>query len=264
MPRNPIGALFIYPIGLALTGAGAIVAGWVGLAIFDADRARDWALWAMEHSNLSFATPVAKLADDMLQAGSLLAEAAFAAFVAFFGVRTLLAGRAALRPVTQSHDGKFEIELKTLDPHVGASLDGRIRIAKDPNPGEVFRLDLSCARSYSPAEGKRKGMKEFAFAEQQDVKAVQGARGWSIPFSFRVPATAPASEARSSVAHRVYYWRLAVYRANAWIALGSWFNLTLRVASHAESLAYEDLHRDLHAADRSPHPDVRRGPLIGH
>jgi hypothetical protein len=241
MPRNPIGALFIYPVGLALTGAGVVVAGWVGLALVDPERAHDWALWALEHSNLSFATPVAKLAGDMLQSRSLFAEAAFAAFVMFFGVRTLLAGRTALRPANQSQDGKFEIELKTVDPHVGARLDGTIRIAKDPNPGEVYRVSLTCSRSYSPKdeEMKRKDVTDTAFYEQLDVKVVQGARGWSIPFSFSIPATAPVSTARSTVARGVYHWRLAVYRANAWVALGSWFNLSMGAASDAELLACE-------------------------
>lgn len=237
MPRNPIGAVFLYPIGLVLTGAGIAALAWVALAFYKVEAAFDAALWVLRRPELSLTKPAEQLANNMIQRDALFTEGAIAAFAMLVGAAMLRAARTALRPANQSHDGKFEIALTTLQPRAGAPLEGNLRTLKDTNPGEVFRLDLSCTRDYSDDNGKNK--EDVGFFESKDVKSIPAAQGSSIPFSFAIPAGAPASEGLSHLARNCYHWRLNVYRANALIATGSRFCLTLGPATAADLRAFE-------------------------
>jgi hypothetical protein len=238
VPRNPAGAVILYPIGLALTAVGAVALAWVALALIDAESAYELALSVLRRPELLAAKPPEQTASEMLMRDGLAMEGAVGAMALWAGVCLLGAARTALRAANLSHDGKFEIAFDNPHLRVGTTLDGKLRLMKEPKPGEVFRIELTCSVTH-PA-GDEPEQKTFtAFSEQQDAKAVQGAGGWSVPFSFGIPASAPVSTPGSTLALGVYHWRLKVYRANAWIATGSRFNLDLGPPREAERHEFE-------------------------
>jgi hypothetical protein len=239
MPRNPLGAVILYPIGLVLTGAGLIALGWIAWAFYSVEGAFTGLLWVLQRPDLPLrlnGTPM-QVANDMIQRKSLFEGAGLAALVLFGGLGALRAARTQMRPANQSHDGKFEISLNNPQPRAGAPLDGNLRTLKETRPGEIFRLDLSCMRVYSDDDGKDK--RDVGHFESRDVKALQGARGSSIPFSFAIPANAPPSEGSTHLERGCYHWALNVYRATALLATGSRFNLTLGPATAADRRAFD-------------------------
>jgi hypothetical protein len=225
VPRNLLDGLLFYPIGLALAAAGALAAAWIVLAIYAMQQAFDVALWALRHAPMRFDAPVEAIAQDLMRPDKRVAQSAIAALMAFVGWTTLRGARTSLRPATASDDGKFEIELEAPQLRLGEKVGGKLRFLKAPGLREMFRLELRCKRFSRDPDGKERN--KVVFAAYQDVAASEDPRGGYIAFSFDVPADAPASCPWNWINPQfdVFKWQLAVYRADALIAAGSWFDL---------------------------------------
>jgi hypothetical protein len=138
----------------------------------------------------------------------------------------------------ESRNGKTRLVLNTGNPRVGGPLEGRLRFKKDPKPDDRYQLELYCERRYTPVDDTR-SRTERPFYASLDVQPMQDARGWSLPFRFDVPVTAPSTSADNIPFNDRYYWRLDFHRADAWIAFPGDFPLTLAPADPAALAAVQ-------------------------
>ena len=237
--RNLLAAGFSAVFGVALAVPGVVLALWVGLTVYRMESGFDWIYWALEHSPFTLSATPLVLANQAVQSNALIPTGVLALFLCWIGFSTLRRARDAVRPADESSGGKAKIALKTAAPRVGLALEGSLRLLQDPTPGQVFRLELTCDRTYRPPEGKART--ETAFFAEQDVAAVQDAEGWGVPFRFDVPVTAPHTGAAGSPGNEVYGWRLAFYPADGVIAFPSSFALSLGAAPAEELRAAQAL-----------------------
>ena len=219
---------------------GVLLALQVGLVLYRLELAFDWALHVAEHWPLALTTPAVQLANHAIQRNLLIPAGMIAAIMCLLAFRALRNAQRLLRPSGESDDGKARIALKADHPRVGSLLEGSLQLTKDAKPGDIFRVELFCRRSLTSVSEKRR---QTVFSARQDVQAVQGAEGWSVPFQFDVPATAPPSMVRDPLAVEGYGHgfdrQLAFYPANAWIAFPSEFSLQLAAAPEEELHATE-------------------------
>lgn len=231
-----LAAMFSLVLGIALGAAGIPLAVWVSAALYRADVARDWAVWAMERSPLPPYAPPSQVASDMLQRDSLIAAGLVAALLCLLAFSWLRSARRALRAADESHDGKATIELKGQPLRVGRSVEGNIWLTQDSAPGELYRVELSCKRDHG--SGRSEGS-ETPYSEELEVAPVRTPVGWSLPFRFVVPPIAPPSGASRHMSGPGYSWRLAFQRTKGWISFPSVFALHLAPAPPEELRALE-------------------------
>lgn len=258
--RRAVSSLFSFLVAIVLGVPGILLALQVGLVLYKVELAFDWALWVAEHSPLPLSIPAVQLANYAIQRDALIPAGLIAAFLCLLSYGALRNARGSQRPADESDDGKGRIELKAQQARVGRPLEGRVRLTKEARPGDVFRVELSCRRRVNSDDDSRW---ETPFFAQQDVQAVQGAEGWSVPFRFEVPATAPHSTVGGFQNDYDFNWQLGFFPAKAWIATPSRFSLQLAAASE------EDLRR-IEAGDSAALKDaigalgegLGRGPLL--
>lgn len=264
LPRNPVNALIGFPLGVAFTGAGLLVAGWAALAYYKTQLALDWMLWAIKRFDLRLTVPPEKLADDLI-AYPTITEVFVALILFAVGTGFLRVARTAVRPADMSDDGKARITLKEELARAGRRLEGSVQLLKEPKAGEAFALMLSCRRSYKSGDDNKV---ETAFQDRQEAQPLQDGPGWSLPFRFEIPAAAPPSANQSFLNTDGYRWRLEVSRSKAWLGSPSVFDLYVAPATES----------DLRALEAREAPDQRsaidaiegklkamgRGPLLAH
>lgn len=250
--RKLIAFMFNLVFGLAFGAVGVCLAIWIWLALNKVELAFNWVLWAADHSPLPLTITPVQLANEAIQRNSLIAAGVSTAFLCWFAFDSLRSARQSLRSNEESNDGKARIELKTEHPRVGSPLEGRLRLTKDAKPGEFFRVDLSCKRRHISGDKK---LEETAFYANHEVRAVQDAHGWSLPFKFDVPVTMPPSAKRDMFAGEGYHWFMGFSSVNEWISFPSLIALTLAPAmeedlrvieaseSHAQKMVIEAISR---------------------
>ena len=232
-------ALLSFVVGIAFAVPGIVLALWVGLAVYRVELAVGYSQWAAERLP-SLAVPLLQLADYATHRESLIVAGLGAAFLCLIGFSSLRGARQMLRPADQSSGGEAQIVLKTDFPRVGRPLEGSLRLLEIPEPEQVFRLELSCRRTYVTGDQRRKQGVETPFCAEQDVQVAQTAEGWSLPFRFEVPVTAPSSDAGNFEPGEGYIWRLVFEPKDGWISFGGpEFLLTLGPAPAAELRALE-------------------------
>src|SRR5262245_9961608 len=114
-------------LAVVLGAAGISLTLWVTAALYRVDWAREWAgwaVWAIDRSPLPLYAPSIRVASDLLQRDSLIAEALASAVLCLMAFFLLRFVRQALRPADESHDGKGTIELKTRPLRVGRPVEG--------------------------------------------------------------------------------------------------------------------------------------------
>lgn len=227
-------------IGIALAVPGVLLALWVVVALYKVEVGFDWALWALEHSPFELTGPSVELANEAIQRNSLISGGMLAAVLCSVGFSFLRGARRSLRPPDESHDGKARIVLKAAHPRVGRPLEGSLRLTKDAEQGDVFQVELSCSRYLRSRD--EKNPVETPFFARLETKAAQGSQGWSVPFRFEVPATAPPTMARGLrglLAPDLFVWELTLRPLKGWIVSPSEFALELAAAPQEELRAIE-------------------------
>ena len=225
-PRNPIAAFFCYCVGFFVTAAGSAVLGLSALALVDREDARLWLVELLPLARVRLTAPVDQIAYNMTQdAPVVLFESVIGAFVLASGLGILWSARRAMRPASQSGDDRFEVSFEQ-PPQVGRLLVGRLSFLKRPEANQVYRVDLTCSRDYTEDGHDRR---DVAFSHRADVRPVLTARGWSLPFSFDIPALVPASRAVSEDEYGFHHWRMTISRPGKSLSRNS--RLTLRMAA---------------------------------
>jgi hypothetical protein len=256
-----ISFLFNLVFGILLGSASVALAAWVCMALYRVELAFDAALWVLENAPLQFTGSPVILANEAIQRGSLIAAGVLATFLGWVAANCLLAARRSFRPAGESRGGNAQMVLKTPHPRVGDALEGRLRLMKDPNPGDSYQLELYCERRYTSGS---KDQTERAFYASLDVLPAQDAEGWYLPFRFDVPVTAPASSASDMVASERYYWQLDFHRTEAWLSFPGDFGLTLAPADAAALRAVEATETPEQKAAIEDLAGVLGAPLLPH
>lgn len=234
--QKHVAAIVGFLLALLYGSLGGLLALWVGITVNKIERGFDWALWVAMHSPFSLGAPPIEFANRAIQHSSLAWAAVAAAILCWLASRSWYAARRVLRTAGESDDGRATIVLKTAEPRVGSTLEGSLRLAKDVHPGDVFRIELYCRRKYNePGDlGRMKDSTRYRvetpFGTSIDVKAIQDVHGWSVPFRFEIPATAPPSAPGDPPPADGYYWRLAFFPANAWVAVPAELVIVLAAA----------------------------------
>ncbi|MGH8640917.1 MAG: hypothetical protein ACRET6_04355 [Burkholderiales bacterium] len=222
-----LAALFSLVLGCALGAVGIPLAAWVATALYRAEVALDWVLWAVERSTLPLYAPAVQVANDAIRRDSLIAAGLAAAVLCLAAFSLLRFVRKALRSADESHDGKGTLDLKTQPLRVGRPVEGNIWLTHGSVQGQLYRVELSCKRDHG--SGRSEGS-ETPYSEALEVTPVRTPVGWSLPFSFAVPPIAPPSGASRHVSGPGYSWRLAFRRSKGWISFPSVFTLNLAPA----------------------------------
>lgn len=206
-------------VGTTLGAAGLALVGWVLLRLMSVEWAFDSAFWILSLSGLSFVGGPEGAAYTAINRPSMLFVflAVFLSLIAWFA---LSAASVALRPPNESNDGEMVIALDGTNPVVGVPLAGRVILKGSEEPTGVFHLLLSCRRQLPMREGGRGSL--TLFNAEDNVRAVRGADGWSLPFCFEIPSSAPPS---GNGDFGCPEWSLTVVREKKWF--GSTFELTL-------------------------------------
>jgi hypothetical protein len=234
--RKFIAAAFSLILGIVLGVVAVALALWVMLALYRVEEASGWVLWALERTPMPLTAAPMQLTNDAIQRDTLIAAGLAAAVLCLFALTSLRSARRALRPAHVSHDGKGQVEFRARSLRVGRPVEGSIWLARDTEPGETFKVELSCKRNHGSGENETN---ETAFWEHLEVPAVRSPVGWSIPFRFDVPLIAPPSSADSLINGPGYRWRLAFVRSKARLSFPSVFALELGAAPHEELRAIE-------------------------
>ncbi len=234
--RNPIGAAVSMVFGLAAGAVGLVLAGGTVLKFFDIDASE----WATAHSPILLDAVQMSVASPLIQEYSVFRMALFAGVYCVVALVLLNVARTCRQPLGTSDDGKSELDLKTVAPRVGSVLEGAMRLVKEAKAGDMFRVSLICNRRHPPnSESTIYGDPVRIFEKREEVRVVQDARGWSVPFRFEVPITAPASQADEARRRDMFSWRLEMVPANALIAFSSGFDIVLKPPS-PEALSAEE------------------------
>jgi hypothetical protein len=218
-------------LAVVLGAAGIALALWVAAALYRVERAREWAVWTIEHSPLPLYAPSIRVADDLIQRDALIALGMSAAVLCLMAFSSLRFARQALRSADESHDGKGTLELKTRSLRVGRPVEGNIWLTQVPAPDQLYRVELSCKRGDGSGRSERS---ETAYSEELEVAPVRTPVGWILPFRFVIPPIAPPSGASRYMSGPGYRWRLAFRRSKGWISFPSVFVLHLAPAPPEE------------------------------
>jgi hypothetical protein len=207
VPRDKGSAIVAGALGLALAVPGVLLAGWVVLVLVNWRWAFGLMKWML--SWLPVKTPPAELASAAINY-PLLMPGIWASFLCLLGFTFLYAARINLRPASESHDGRGEIDIPAGGLRIGAPLQGRIRLRANASPGDVFTLVLGCEPVL-----QRRGSSTVAydFKVEQDVRLVRDARGSSLPFHFDVPDLDRFSDPDH---RRLYKWTLRMRSPGSW------------------------------------------------
>lgn len=272
MPRAPFSALFNLVLGLAVGVSGMVMALWAAIATLRIERGFDMAMWAAQRLPVAQGKTPAEFGNEVVNNVGAIAVVGVVLFL--MGLGMLRSARTAARPAGASDDGSADLTLKTPYPCAGEALEGRIAVRK-PAPGQAFTVALRCFRRKSrrvdsesaSTDSTRDEYTETVHHEERKVRVVREAAGWSLPFRFDIPVTAPASEGTGL---RAYRWRLELTRGDAWVGFGNGFDLVVTAASPARIAAYEaslpadvekevrELGRALAKFDREPAPHQRQ------
>lgn len=181
-------------IGTSLALLGAILLVWAIMAVYDAAL------------GLPFSVP---LADGTIPGHLILGAGFLGVLLISAGANLPMGGR---RP---------RIVLTGGPARVGRPLEGRLVLARRVvEPRTLYRLALSCSRVGRSGSGERGDAGTTCHLEQ-DAEVFNGPDGWSVPFRFEPPATAPASAGRDPVGRQGYEWKLRFFPARGWIAVVS-------------------------------------------
>jgi hypothetical protein len=239
---------------------------FAALVAYKVERAFDVAMWAAEHVLGTTAETAIQLGNEAIQRQAQMGAGIMGLVLCVFGYRALRSARDVLRPADESSGGEAKIVWQTEQPRAGLPLEGSLRLREMPKPEQVYRLELSCKREYQPGAEELKPRKrvETAFVEQRDIQVVQTAEGWSVPFRFDIPVTAPASTG-GSFPQDGYVWRLAFYRADALIAFPAGFGITMGPAPAGQLRALEAAETpEQKAAVAAVSEVLRRDSLLPH
>jgi hypothetical protein len=218
--------MFSLAFGLAFGAAGILLGAWTAVAVYRKGLAWEWMVWAIEHTTLPWTAAPQELANDMVN--SRIPVGIGSLFLCWIAVRCLRSTRRALGPPGLSDDGWGRLDLEAA-PRVGATLKGRVLLTKTANPGEVFRLCLTCERRpWAESKGT-----VTLFAAEQDVQVAP--EGTYLPVEFHMPVTAPESAARQG--DYVVEWRLKAYATSGLIAFPSVFDFKVAPPTAAEARA---------------------------
>src|SRR5438128_8110052 len=144
--ERAIRGLMALAIGLPLAAGGIAMIGWTFITVNHMHGGYETALFVAENWPIALGAPPQRFA--------LAATASeMAVYVGLLGLVAYLLGAGILRrafgrgpPADLSGDGLARIELATAEPRVGHPIEGRLRVLKNSQPGEMFNLTLRCRR----------------------------------------------------------------------------------------------------------------------
>lgn len=227
-------ALFSFVIGITLGVPGLCLLVFLCLLMWRPELAPEWSGWVEAHSPLAADDFPRQLLNGLSQGKSPWGAWGVAAFLSFAGYAALRGARESLRPADQTSGGEAQVVIKTEHPCVGAVLEGDLKLLEAPKPNQVFQVTLLC-RLTERSEMKRR--EHSIFVQSQDVKTVQAADGWHLPFRFEVPADAPPSTVRNALAEAIgglpdveNSWFIEFSATDKWIAVPSKLQITLEAA----------------------------------
>lgn len=213
MPRQPVTGIVAGAVGLVSAAVGVALAAWAAMAATDRAQGYEWATWALEQPWVDIPWDAERIATYALEHVWIVAIAAAIALATAWA--RLRQARIAMRPASESQDGKGELKVAGMqEPRVGRPFEGSIVLREAPMPGEEFDVILTAwsgGRAVHRFEAKS--------------RARPGAQGVTLPFRFDVPATAAAS----GIGTR---WRLEFAPAGKRFGRSS-FDVTLAPASEA-------------------------------
>jgi hypothetical protein len=228
-----VAALFYIVIGTALGVPGLCLLIFLCLLMWRPELAPEWSRWVEAHSPLAPDDFPRQLLNELSQGKSPWVAWGAAAFLSFVGYSFLRGAREPLRPADQSSGGEAQVVIKTEYPCVGAVLEGNLKLLETPKPDQVFRVTLHC-RSIDRSLSKER--ERSMFGQSQDIKIVQVADGWHLPFRFEVPADAPPSTVLDDGLAQFlfggpprvqYSWFIEFSSTDKWIAVPSKYQITL-------------------------------------
>jgi hypothetical protein len=235
---------------------GALLAYWTWTAFHETADAQAWVLWAAERSPVRLTTAPIELARDLTSPGSLIFAGVLAAFLCIAALMNLrhIVAPPRRRLLDETHDGRARLELKSAALRVGCPVEGRLWLAREAQAGDVFNVSLRCHRSYRSGDRRRT---EEVYYQDKDAKAVHDARGWSVPFRFDVPASAPSNTSVTTpqpllgARREPYEWDLSIGPAGKMLARRSVIALYLGPASEEEvrALAAQETPEQKEALD---------------
>jgi hypothetical protein len=227
-------ALFSFVIGIALGVPGLCLVIFLCLLMWRPGLAPEWSGWVQAHSPLAPEDFPRQLLHELTQGKSPWGAWGVAAFLSFPGYSALRGARESLRPTDQTSRGEAQVVIKTEHPCVGAGLEGDLKLLETPKPDQVFRVTLLC---WLTDRGAMNRQERSIFGLSQDVKIVQAADGWHLPFRFEVPADAPPSTLRNDLAEVItgppdveHVWYIEFCATDKWIAVPSKLQITLGAA----------------------------------
>lgn len=233
------------PGALAFGVPAALSSYWVWTAFQEPWRAREWVIWAAERSPIPLTVAPEELAKDLVHPNGLIVAGLVAAFFCLASLKLLFDAQRGRRASDETEDRKARLELKSSPLRVGRPVEGRLWLAREAAAGDMFTVTLHC---YRPYRRDGKNQKETAYFAEQEVRVVPDARGWSVPFRFEVPASAPQNTVDTSGAQPLisfgdrlqpYHWLLSAWPADKLLAFPSAIELYLGPAPREELLALE-------------------------
>jgi hypothetical protein len=186
---------------------GATVAAWVALTVQRTEKGYDLALQALEWVEaaalLDFGQPAAQLAGKFIQRESVQLAGIGGLVLCAVSLVFLHRFYRCIRPLDPNHGRMALLVLKTQHPRVGQVLEGKLQLKEDVQPGEEFQISLFCA---VPGTSRPSSI---AFSDSQVRQAVAESLGWSVPFRFELPDTAPPTTTRGWLTD-ARVWRLTL------------------------------------------------------
>lgn len=247
-PRSTMSRL----IGLALVAPGALLGLWVVTAMFSTELAFDGAYWYAQHSPFELTVPPVQFANDMIQPRNRTSYGLLALLLCWIGLSNLgLLGRGAA----------LALDLKTTDARVGRPLEGSLLLASAPKPDDGYDVRLACTQSQGSGKNRRV---ITAFEARLEARPVQRVEGWSVPFKFDIPATAPPTGTPGLFKPQPFDWHLSVYRTNTWISFPTSFPIELAAAPSEELRALEATESPEQRGTIQAIERATRAPLLPH
>jgi hypothetical protein len=227
-------ALFSFVIAITLGVPGLCLVIFLCLLMWRPELAPEWSGWVQARSPLAPENFPRQLLLEVSQGKSPWGAWGVAAFLSFAGYTALRGAIESLRPADQTGGGEAQVLIKTEHPCVGAVLEGDLKLLETPKPDQVFRVALICWLSeWGGMESRNRSI----FGLSQDVKIVRAADGWHLPFRFEVPADAPPSTERNTLAEAItglpkveHVWYIEFFATDKWIAVPAKLQITLGAA----------------------------------
>lgn len=228
-------ALFSLAIGIAFGVPGLCLLVFLCLLMWRPELAPEWSGWVEAHSPLAADDFPRQVLNELSQGKSPWGAWGVAAFLSFIGYSALRGARESLRPAGQTRGGGAQVLIRTAHPCVGALLEGDLKLLKTPKPDQVFQVILVCRQNERATLEPRERTK---FAQSMEVKVVQAAGGWHVPFRFEVPADAPPSTVRDDLSEAIFgppyeqnSWFIEFFATDKWIAVPTKMQITLGQAT---------------------------------